>query len=97
MSHEAIIRRQSIRAMRQLIARFGYPRDSFEIPTTRDNCLDALPGTPVYWTPPSYYEGESDCRVAVTEYRMMVIESGIDWSAVARWDYIRDKYARIAS
>ncbi len=88
MSGRAILRRQCKRAMRQLIGRFGYSENSFEIPTSKDNAHDVLPGTPIYWTPPSYYERESDCRPALEEYRYMRTMYEIDWAAMARRDEI---------
>lgn len=93
MSPLAILRRQSKRAMRQLMKRGGYRESSFEIPSTRDNSLDVLPGTPIYWTPPSYYEGESDCLTALDEYRQLVVTEKIDWSGLHRQDYLRERYA----
>ncbi len=88
MSKLAIVRRQCKRAMRQLIKRFGYDENSFEIPS-EDEVHDVLPGTPIYWTPPSYYGGESDSRLARDEYNHMLMVHETNWDAIARQDAVR--------
>lgn len=95
MTKAAILRRQCRRAMNQLVKRFGYPESSFDIPTAKENGYDVLPGTPIYWTPPSYYEGESDYRPARDEYDFNLMVETVNWDAMARQDYMRHKYPSV--
>lgn len=93
MTKKAIVRRQSIRAMRTLITKYGYPDDQFELSTGKEyNCAD---GTPIYWDEPDYWAGEPDCRPAVEELRMLETLLSIDWDRVAKEDRIRERFRQL--
>lgn len=92
MSGKAILRRQCKRAMRQLIVRFGYRETDFEVPTTKDNNMDVLPGTPIYWWSTDYESSECDCTTALDQYRGIMSQNRIDWAELMRQNNLRDKY-----
>lgn len=91
MSPKAILRRQCVRAMRQLIARFDYSESDFEIPVDGSD-MDVLPGTPIYWWKSCYESGEFDCTTALDQYRSIVAEDKIDWAETMRQDSLRERY-----
>lgn len=97
MTRAAIVRRQSIRAMGTLIQKWprSYSADNFEI--ARKGGYDELPGTPIYWAPPDYYTGESDCRPAVEELRYLVWVEGHNWDREARRMQVEDQDNRMRS
>jgi hypothetical protein len=88
MRKAAIIRRQSIRAMRTLIRR--WPRDysakCFEVSDGIQ--FDELSGTPIYWTS-AVYDLEADSRTAVEELREQLFVEETDWERIAKEDSIR--------
>lgn len=92
MSPKAILRRQCIRAMRQLLKHSGYSEEQFEIPTRADNDHDVLPGTPMYWWKCSHEYDEYDCKTALEQLHYERSMSYIDWSRMAEEDRLRDRY-----
>lgn len=91
MTGRAILRRQCIRAKRTLMKRWPRQYDESCFEDAHAGAYDELKGTPMFWSEPSYYEGESDCKPAVDELRWMVFAVETDWAKMARQMEIRDR------
>lgn len=88
MTKLAVLRRQCRRAKRTLMRR--WPREYYEERfEDAKGEYDLLDGTPVVWSEPDYYSGESDYKTAVDELRFLQWCESTDWNRIARQVFAR--------